>query len=37
VLAAISNEVLARVADGHPVKKVTVGVDDKSQFTYGVE
>jgi type VI secretion system protein VasG len=37
VLAAISNEVLARIADGHPVKKVTVGVDDKSQFTYVVE
>src|SRR5262245_21043241 len=37
VLAAISNEVLARIADGHPVKKVAVDVDDKSQFTYAVE
>jgi type VI secretion system protein VasG len=37
VLAAISNEVLGRIADGHPVKKVAVGVDDKSQFSYAVE
>jgi type VI secretion system protein VasG len=37
VLAAISNEVLARIAEGHPVKKVAVDVDDKSQFTYAVE
>jgi type VI secretion system protein VasG len=37
VLASISNEVLARIADGHPVKKVAVDVDDKSQFRYAVE
>ena len=33
----ISNEVLARIAEGHPVKKVAVDVDDKSQFTFAVE
>ena len=27
------NEVLARIAEGHPVKSVKVGVDDKSQLT----
>jgi type VI secretion system protein VasG len=37
VLPAISEEVLTRVAEGRPVKKVTVGVDDKSQLTYVVE
>jgi type VI secretion system protein VasG len=37
VLAAISNEVLGRIAEGHPVRKVAVDVDDKSQFSYAVE
>ena len=36
ILAAISEEVLARLAEGHPVKAVTVGVDDQSQLTYDV-
>ncbi|MDB5311025.1 MAG: ATPase [Gemmataceae bacterium] len=36
LLAALSAEVLARLAEGHPVKGVTIGVDDKSQLTYGV-
>jgi type VI secretion system protein VasG len=36
VLSTISEEVLARIAEGHPVKSVTVGVDDKSQLTYQV-
>src|SRR5262245_49732562 len=36
VLAAISTEVLGRIAEGHSVKSVAVDVDDKSQFTYQV-
>ncbi len=37
VLTEISAQVLSRIAEGHPVKSVTVGVDDKSQLTYLVE
>ena len=37
VLTMISAEVLTRVAEGKPVAKVSVGVDDKSQFTITVE
>lgn len=37
VLTEISAQVLSRIAEGHSVKSVTVGVDDKSQLTYKVE
>jgi type VI secretion system protein VasG len=37
VLTEISAQVLTRIADGHTVKGVTVGVDDKSQMTYVVD
>jgi type VI secretion system protein VasG len=37
VLTMISAEVLTRLAEGKPVKNVTVGVDDKSQFVVTVE
>jgi type VI secretion system protein VasG len=37
VLTEISAQVLTRIAEGKPVKNVTVGVDDKSQLTYSVE
>jgi type VI secretion system protein VasG len=37
VLTEISTQVLGRIAEGKPVKSVTVGVDDKSQMTYAVE
>lgn len=37
VLPAISTEILTRLADGRVVTAVTVGVDDKGQFTYTVE
>jgi type VI secretion system protein VasG len=37
VLTEISAQVLTRIAEGHAVKGVTVGVDDKSQMTYSVE
>ncbi len=33
----ISAEVLTRMAEGKPITKVSVGVDDKSQFGIGVE
>jgi type VI secretion system protein VasG len=36
VLPAISTEVLAKLAEGKPVKSVAVGVDDKSQLTYAI-
>jgi type VI secretion system protein VasG len=36
VLAAISTEVLARLAEGHPVRSVAVDVDGQSRFTYAV-
>jgi type VI secretion system protein VasG len=37
VLTEISAQVLTRIAEGHTVKGVTVGVDDKSKMTYAVE
>ncbi len=37
VLTEISAQVLGQIAEGKPVKSVTVGVDDKSQMTYAVE
>ena len=36
LLPAMSQEVLTRLAEGHPIKSVTVGVNDESQFTYEV-
>jgi type VI secretion system protein VasG len=36
VLTEISAQVLSRIAEGHPIKSVDVGVDDKSQLTYVV-
>jgi type VI secretion system protein VasG len=37
VLTEISALVLTQIAEGHTVKGVTVGVDDKSKMTYAVE
>jgi type VI secretion system protein VasG len=37
LLPAMSQEVLTRMAEGRPIKKVTVGVNEQSQFTYTVE
>lgn len=37
VLTRISAEVLTRIAEGKPITKVSVTVDDKSQFVIGVE
>jgi type VI secretion system protein VasG len=37
VLTEISAQVLTRIAEGLPVKGVTVGVNDKSQMTYAVD
>ena len=37
LLPAMSQEVLTRMAEGMPVKKVSVGVNDRSQFTYAIE
>ena len=37
VLTLISTEVLTRLAEGKPVRKVDVSVDDKSQFVVTVE
>ena len=37
ILTEISASVLTRIAEGHPIKGVTVGVDDKSKMTYAVE
>jgi type VI secretion system protein VasG len=37
LLPAMSQEILTRMAEGRPVKKVKVGVNDQSQFTYTIE
>ena len=37
MLPAISQEVLNRMADGRPISRVQVGVDNAGQFTYSVE
>ena len=37
MLPAMSHEVLTRMAEGRPVKRVTVGVDANSSFTYAME
>ena len=37
MLPAMSQEVLTRMAEGRPVKRVTVGVDGDSSFTYAME
>jgi type VI secretion system protein VasG len=37
VLTEISAQVLTRIAEGHTVKGVTVGVDGESKMTYAVE
>jgi type VI secretion system protein VasG len=37
VLPQISTEVLARLAEGKPIKSVTVGVNDKSELTYDIQ
>jgi type VI secretion system protein VasG len=37
LLPTVSKEVLSRLAEGRPVRRVQVGVDDKGQFTYAVD
>ena len=37
MLPALSREVLQRMAEGAPVKRVHVGVDDKGLFTYKID
>ena len=37
LLPTVSKEVLSRLAEGRPVRRVQVGVDDKGQFTYTVD
>jgi type VI secretion system protein VasG len=37
LLPALSQEVLTRAAEGRPVKRVAIGVNDQSQFTYTVD
>ncbi|MGL4423811.1 MAG: AAA family ATPase, partial [Gemmataceae bacterium] len=37
LLPKMSEEVLARMAEGRPVKKVTISVDAQSRFVYAVE
>jgi type VI secretion system protein VasG len=37
MLPTMSHEVLTRMAEGRPVKRVTVGVDADSSFTYAME
>ncbi|OWK41688.1 ClpB protein [Fimbriiglobus ruber] len=37
LLPALSQEVLTRMAEGRPVKSVTVGVGETSQFTFAIE
>ena len=37
LLPTISREVLSRIAEGRPVRRVHVGVDGNAQFTYAIE
>ena len=37
LLPAVSRELLTRMAEGRPVGRVRVGVDDKGEFTYAFE
>jgi type VI secretion system protein VasG len=37
LLPTVSREVLTRLGEGRPVKKVAIDIDDKGQFTYGFE
>jgi type VI secretion system protein VasG len=34
LLPTVSREILTRIGEGRPVKKVTIGVDGQGQFTY---
>ena len=37
LLPTVSREVLTRLGEGRPVKRVSIDTDEKGQFTYGFE